>query len=420
MATSNTVPVQAKEEPVLPNFKTSSNSFITQASEDGEMAPSNSTALPTIANALHASQFTWVGTAYSLSAAVFHPMSDGLAQIYGRKPVLESSDNHRTLCTRQCMNMLIAGRTIQGLGGMAYTGCETARFMRLSRLNSTFVPSTGCVAAGIGPVTGGSLAAQGQWHLNLPISLVVCVLAIFLLDLPTPPGSSKEKLLRMDWIGNFLLIPSIVSFTIGLTWGGITAPCSATVLVLLTLASLAPPSLMTNVTTISGCIQAFYGNINIMGVISSPIMSAIYSLAVTSLAPSALITGLSIEVTERYRPQMWVGWAIVIVGFGLVCTTLAMDSLRKPFGFVVILGLDAGCVWGIVIGGTVLQNRLAKELPASLIQSHRELPARLKVQAEFPESLAVLWQVLADISGIGLVASLFVRGLPLHDVLDAN
>ena len=44
----------------------------------------------------------------------------------------------------------------------------------------------------------------------------------------------------------------------------------------------------------------------------------------------------------------------------------------------------------------------------------------LEVQAAFAESLAVLWQVLAGIGGIGLVASLFMRGLPLHDVLDED
>lgn len=148
--------MQAKEELVLPNFKTSSNSFITQASEDDEMAvqantvPSKktltlwlvfvsvctccflsalklcsvSTALPTVANALHVSPFTWAGTAYSLSVAVFHPMSDGLAQIYGRKPVLLITIGPFALSGirggANSMNMLIAGRTIQGLGGVAH------------------------------------------------------------------------------------------------------------------------------------------------------------------------------------------------------------------------------------------------------------------------------------------------------------
>ena len=81
-----------------------------------------STALPTIADDLHASQFTWVGVAYALSSAVFHPMSGALAQTYGRRPALLLTIGLFALGSGICgaansMNMLIVGRTIQGLGG---------------------------------------------------------------------------------------------------------------------------------------------------------------------------------------------------------------------------------------------------------------------------------------------------------------
>ena len=81
-----------------------------------------STALPTIASDLHADDFVWVGSAYTLSSTAFLPMSGGLAQIFGRRPAM--------LCALACfalgsgicggassMPMLIAGRTVQGLGG---------------------------------------------------------------------------------------------------------------------------------------------------------------------------------------------------------------------------------------------------------------------------------------------------------------
>ena len=45
---------------------------------------------------------------------------------------------------------------------------------------------------------------------------------------------------------------------------------------------------------------------------------------------------------------------------------------------------------------------------------------RFEVQIAFAGSLAVLWRVLAVVSGAGLVASLVMRGLPLHDTLDAD
>ena len=46
--------------------------------------------------------------------------------------------------------------------------------------------------------------------------------------------------------------------------------------------------------------------------------------------------------------------------------------------------------------------------------------ARFEVQAAFAGSLAVLWRVLIAISGAGLLASLFMKGLPLHNKLDAD
>jgi hypothetical protein len=93
-------------------------------------------------------------------------------------------------------------------------------------------------------------------------------------------------------------------------------------------------------------------------------------------------------------------------------------------------------VWGITVGSTILQNELAKKLPPSflrfipqgtaimyaLIPELSTLPpqTRFKVQDAFAGSLAVLWRVLAVISGAGLMASLVMRGLPLHDTLDAD
>ena len=81
-----------------------------------------STALPTIANDLHASQFTWVGSSYALAATAFLPMSGGLAQTFGRRPAILATIGLFALGSGICgaansMNMLIAGRAIQGFGG---------------------------------------------------------------------------------------------------------------------------------------------------------------------------------------------------------------------------------------------------------------------------------------------------------------
>ena len=84
-------------------------------------------------------------------------------------------------------------------------------------------------------------------------------------------------------------------------------------------------------------------------------MSGVYALGFSSLAPSALIAGLSIAATKRYRPQVWIGWPIVIIGFGLMSTVVATDSLGKSIGYLVMVGLGGGCVVFIDRGPFVLK-----------------------------------------------------------------
>ncbi|KAF8548720.1 MFS general substrate transporter [Imleria badia] len=472
-----------------------------------------STALPTIANALHASQFTWVGSAYALASTAFLPMSGGLAQTFGRRPAILLTIGLFALGSGICggansMNMLIVGRAIQGLGGggiQSLTAIILADIVTLQErgIYAGLYGLTWCFAASIGPVVGGGLASRGQWrwlfYLNLPISLVACVSVVFLLDLPTPPGSYREKIMRMDWIGNFLVIASTAAYTIGLTWGGIAAPWgSATVLIPLVLGlvglgafiaydatlakhPLVPFSLMTNMTSISGYVQTFCSFVTIFAVVyylpvyfqackgASPVLSGVYSLAFSLLGPAAIVTGITVKVTGRYRLQSWIGWTIIVIAVGLMSTILATDLLSKSVGYAALLGLGAGIltatpmypiqaplpvthnapalafmwflrsfasVWGITIGSTVLQNELAKKLPVSFIQSVPQgtaivyalipelstLPPQTlsEVQVAFAESLAVLWRVLTAISGVGLVSSLFMRDLALHNTLDED
>jgi MFS family permease len=475
-----------------------------------------STALPTIAHELRASQFVWVGSAYALSSTAFLPMSGGLAQAFGRRPAILITIGLFALGSGICggatsMNMLIAGRTIQGLGGggiQSLTSIILADLVSLQErgMYAALFGLTWCFAASIGPVVGGSLAAQGQWrwlfYLNLPISLVGSLLVVHFLDLPTPPGNYGDKFRRMDWMGNLLVIASTIACTIGLTWGGTTAPWgSATVLVPLvlgvvglvvfkayeaTIAShpLVPLALVTNATSISGYIQSFCISLNTLAVVyffpvyfqackgASPVLSGIYTLSLCAFAPAAILAGLSVKATGRYRPQMWVAWVIVLIAMGLLSapTTNAIGmGIGTSVGYLVLLGLGTGAlyamtmypiqaplsvtqnapalawmwflrsfagVWGVTIGNAVLQNELSKTLPASFMQSvppgnavstlyalipdFSTLPpyVRSEVQVAFARSLAVLWQVLAAVCVVGGVASLFMRGLPLSHTLD--
>jgi MFS family permease len=85
-------------------------------------------ALPTIASDLNSeSEYVWVGSAYALASAAFLPFSGGLAQAFGRRPTLLLCVGLFFIGSGLCggarnMAMMIAGRTVQGLGGGAIQG----------------------------------------------------------------------------------------------------------------------------------------------------------------------------------------------------------------------------------------------------------------------------------------------------------
>ncbi len=91
-------------------------------------------------------------------------------------------------------------------------------------------------------------------------------------------------------------------------------------------------------------------------------------------------------------------------------------------------------VWGISVGTVVLQNELSKrlpkaflaELPEGVTSIYSAIPAinalpetlRTPVRVAFAQSVDRVFQVMAGIAGIGLIASFFMEGLPLHTQVD--
>ncbi|TBU31313.1 MFS general substrate transporter [Dichomitus squalens] len=470
-----------------------------------------STALPTIAHDLHASDFVWVGSAYALSSTAFLPMSGGIAQMFGRRPALLGALALFALGSGICggassMTMLIAGRTVQGLGGggiQSLSSIIVADLVTLQErgLYAGLFGLTWSIAGVIGPVVGGSLANEGQWrwlfYLNLPICGAAAICTQLFLKLPTPPGTFSEKMKRLDWIGNTLIIGGTTAVTIALTWGGVTAPWhSAQVLVPLIIGlvllvlfmlwearwashPLVPISLLSNRTSLSGYIQTFFISVVALAVVyylptyfqgckdASPIKSGVMLLGLATLAPAALLAGVIVNRSHRYRPQMWFGWCLVLLGLGLLTTLKAQDGVSRAIGFSVLVGVGIGSlystvifpvqaplpvsqnaralaflqflrsfagVWGVTIGATVLQNELQQRVSPSFLENFPQgvgiayaiipqipsLPGPLKsdIHGAFAGSLQVVWQVLIGIAGIGFISSLFMEGLPLHAALD--
>lgn len=86
------------------------------------------------------------------------------------------------------------------------------------------------------------------------------------------------------------------------------------------------------------------------------------------------------------------------------------------------------------IGTAVLQTQLKHRLPADFLAEFPQSvslaysvipviktldePLRSQVRDAFAKSIVVIWQVLIGISGLGFLASLLMKGLPLRSALD--
>lgn len=91
-------------------------------------------------------------------------------------------------------------------------------------------------------------------------------------------------------------------------------------------------------------------------------------------------------------------------------------------------------VWGVTIGGSILQNQLQKRLSTELISrmpdgtaiSYAAIPIipslpeplRTEVREGFANSLKIVWYVMTGIAAIGFVSSLMMKGLPLHTTVN--
>ncbi|ORY69454.1 iron permease [Leucosporidium creatinivorum] len=475
-----------------------------------------SSALPVMAADLHSDDYSWVGSAYALTSTALIPWTGGLAAIFGRRITMLGSlvifaIGSAVTGAGPSMSIVILGRAIAGIGGggiLTMTEIVIVDLLPLAERGAFFgiVGSVWAIASAIGPPIGGALASAGQWrwlfYLNLPLTAIAIVLVFFFLRIKEPQTTMKEKLAQMDYV-NVLFVAGATATILGLTWGGVTYSWSSyKVLVPLILGLVGmgaffwiekrfvkhptvPFDILANRTSLVGFITTFIHGIAVLAALyylpvffqatkgASAIQSGVnlFSLSFT-VAPLAIITGISVTITGHYAnltPQQLIGWALIIIGFGLT-SMLRWDSPKGAWvGYPIVMGLGLGIIYaatnfpvlaplkpsqqphamafygfvrsfgqvfGIAIGSTILQNQLTKNLPAEftaqlggsaeiafssipLIADLAE-PLRTEVRAAFANSIQTIWQVLIGLSGLAFLLSFLMRSLPLTSEVDEN
>jgi EmrB/QacA subfamily drug resistance transporter len=173
------------------------------------------TAVPAISSALGVAPLSMkaVLASYTLSLAVFIPISGWMADKFGTRRVFASAIGIFTLGSLFCgissnIHLLVACRILQGCGGSMMVPVGRLTLVRtfakadLVRTMS-FVSIPALVAPMLGPIAGGLIVGYLHWRfiffLNIPIGLVGLILVYIHL-----PDYREEKTHPLDVVGLIL------------------------------------------------------------------------------------------------------------------------------------------------------------------------------------------------------------------------
>jgi EmrB/QacA subfamily drug resistance transporter len=172
------------------------------------------TAVPTIAEALKVAPLSMkaVLSSYTLSLAVFIPISGWMADRYGTRRVFASAIGLFTLGSLLCgvstnIHVLVACRVLQGCGGAMMVPVGRLTIVRTFAKSEliramSFVAIPGLVGPMLGPIAGGLIVAYLHWRViffvNLPIGLAGLILVY--IHLP----DYREKSNPLDVVGLIL------------------------------------------------------------------------------------------------------------------------------------------------------------------------------------------------------------------------
>ncbi|WP_257461909.1 MDR family MFS transporter [Archangium lipolyticum] len=359
-----------------------------------------STAMPTVVSELGGLEhYAWVFTSYMLSSTITVPIFGKLADLYGRKPVLLFGivlfligSIASGLSTS--MSMLIAFRTLQGLGAGAMQPVSLTiigdiyTLEQRAKVQGAFSGVWG-LAGLVGPLTGGLIVKYLTWHWVFFINVPVGVGAMALL-LGFFHEQVQRKPQKLDFAGAALLSAGVVALLFGVQGLGrnlLALPVAAVLLIAFVLVErkapepVIPPSLFKIpaivISSAAGALfsAAMFGATTYVPLYVQGVLGGSATLAGGMITPmivgwpvASLVAGRLLLKTG-FRPLIVGGLGLTVLGTGLMALFL------NPHSSILVPELAMG-LFGIGLGFTAtalliaVQTSVGWELRGAATASH--------------------------------------------------
>jgi EmrB/QacA subfamily drug resistance transporter len=345
------------------------------------------TALPTIGRDFgDFEHLSWVIIAYLLSSTVVSPLYGKLSDIHGRRAMMLVAIGMFLVgsvvsAAAPDMAILIAGRTLQGIGGggivpLTQTTIADMITPRERGRYQAYMGTSWIVAGVAGPALGGAIAEYLHWSiifwLNVPFGLIAGLLTYHAMKrLPR-----HERPHQLDIVGAALMIAAATLLLIALTSGGTRVPWISSTIFVLVVASLVlslafvwwlrlapepflPLTVLRNPVMRAGTAATSWMLGAVLGLtVYMPLyFQVVHKLSATEAGlalipivvmttPGSMLSGRSMMHLRRYKISAIVGATIAIATVTVLCLRPAMPL----YGVIValtLIGFGAGTVYPV-------------------------------------------------------------------------
>ncbi|QZT64909.1 MDR family MFS transporter [Mycolicibacterium austroafricanum] len=347
------------------------------------------TALPTmVADLGGAGHQAWVVTSYLLASTIVTAVVGKLGDLFGRRTIFAVAVVFFLIGSVLCgiassMEMLVASRALQGVGGGALMVTAAALIGEVIPLRDRgrYQGALGAVfgvTTVVGPLLGGYFTDHLTWRwafwINVPIGIVVLIVA-----LTTIPALRRRGRPVIDYAGIVLIGLGASGLTLATSWGGSTYAWSSPVIIGLFIGSgialalfvrvelravepVLPIRLFASPVFTVCCILSFIVGFAMLGALTflptfmqfvdgvSATESGLRTLPmVGGLLLTSMGSGVLVSRTGRYKIFPVAGTAVMVVGFVLLSQMDATTPMLQQSAYLFILGTGIGMCMQVLI-----------------------------------------------------------------------